>query len=305
MTSQEDGEGELAGDLVGTVSARLLAAGIPRDRRLAALRLLGALDTLADRDDRVRRPLSQVGAEFDLPPAELESSLDALVEVGAVDIDGGGIVLLGREMPTGGIRLQDFLAVVAELDEHPRRRQVPTVLRPAAAVLVAAALVAAVILTPGVVQNRPAEPTAAQGATSSGSVTTSGRAAGATTTAADSSEVPQTLLPPSVAAAASPCPTGTPVIEVLEIVPGTTTSVTGIIRNSSSEPLAVTAFTLIASVSGQDVTSVPGTTQAIPVPGGESAEWRASLPATPAGTTIRATLDHWEWVGAAARCPAA
>src|SRR5438270_9928847 len=112
----EGGDGDLDGDFVGTVSARLLAAGLPRDQRLGALRLLAALATLADRDDRVRRPLSQVGAEFDLPGDQLSGWFDALQWVGAVELDQSGIVLAGREQPAGSMRLHDFLAVVAELD---------------------------------------------------------------------------------------------------------------------------------------------------------------------------------------------
>src|SRR4051812_40759821 len=102
MTDLGDEEDEtLAGDFVGTVSARLLAARLPRAQRLGALRLLGALDTLADRDDRVRRPLRQVGAEFDLPATEIDHWFDALEWVGAVVDDDGSILLLGREHPPG------------------------------------------------------------------------------------------------------------------------------------------------------------------------------------------------------------
>src|SRR5690348_10092948 len=100
MTDWGDGEDEgLAGDFVGVVSARLLAAGLPGDERLGALRLLSALDTLADRDDRVRRPLHQVGSEFELPASKVDGWFDALEWVGAVAADEGGILLLGREQP--------------------------------------------------------------------------------------------------------------------------------------------------------------------------------------------------------------
>src|SRR3954463_11093268 len=142
-------------DFVSTVSARLIAARLPRSQRLGALRLLGALDTPPDPGDRGRRPLRQGGTEFDLPPGEVDSWFDALESVGAVVVDEGGIVLMGREEPVGSMRLHDFLAVVAELDERPARRRLPALITPAAAVLVAAAVIAAVVLSPGVVLNGP------------------------------------------------------------------------------------------------------------------------------------------------------
>lgn len=308
MRDAGDGEDEdLAGDLVGTVSARLLATGLPRDQRIGALRLLGALDTLADRDDRVRRPLRQVGTEFDLPDGEVDAWLDALERVGAVAVDDEGIRLLGREDPPGTIRLHDFLAVVAELGDPPARgRHEAATLRPVAAVLAAAALIAAVLLTPGVVRDRTSDQPADVAARAAGTVTT-GRTASAPGTAAAPAlgRGATTALPPAVARRTTPCPTRIPSIDVLQVVSGTTTTVSGVITNAAAEPVEVTAFTVIATVGGHDLPGVAGTIDPVQVPAGGSAPWTATLPtATPEGTSMRATLDQWQWQGTAAACPA-
>ena len=299
----EDEEG-LAGDFVGTVSARLLAAGIPRDVRLGALRLLGALDTLADRDDRVRRPLVQVGTEFELPREHLQQWLGALVEVGAVDVDDGGIVLAGREATSGSLRLHDFLAVVAQMDAPAAPRSAPAALRAASAILVAAALLVAVVLTPGVVRNRSDDrPATLAAPAAGGSASTSGVPSGTGTTAAGGEQ--GSTLPSTVAAESPACPSGAPVFDVGEVVAGTELStITGTVHNAADQPLAVTAFTVIADVAGQAVAS-PATEVPVVVPATGAASWQASVPgATPAGSTVRVVLDHWEWRGVAAGCPA-
>ena len=300
----EDEEG-LTGDFVGTVSARLLAAGIPRDERLGALRLLGALDTLADRDDRVRRPLAQVGTEFELPPDHLDEWLGALVEVGAVDVHGDGIVLAGRESTAGSIRLQDFLAVVAQMDAPSAPRRAPAVLRPASAILVAAALLVAVVLTPGAVRNRSTEsPATLAGRAANGSSSTAGVPSGTGATPASGGGRVSTV-PSNLAAGSLECPSGAPVFDVGEVVAGTDLStVTGVVHNAADQPVAVTGFTLIADIAGQEV-AVPATDVPLIVPAAGAATWQATVPATATpGTTVRVVLDHWEWRGAAAECPA-
>lgn len=296
----------LAGDLVGTVSARLLAAGIPREERLGALRLLGALDTLANRDNRVRRPLAQVGAEFELPPDELRRWLSALVEVGAVDIDGGGIVLAARESPSGSMRLHDFLAVVAQMDAPPAVRRAPAVLRPASAILVAAALLVAVVLTPGAVRNRSTdEPATLAAPSAAGSASTSGDPIATATTSTSGAEATTVPLPPAVASQSPACPSGPPTFEVDDVVAGPDVlTVGGVVRNAADQSLTVTAFTVIANVAGQDA---PTTATAVPVvvPATGATAWQVTVPvAGPTGTAVRVVLDHWEWRGAAAGCPA-
>jgi hypothetical protein len=120
---------------VGEVSARLLAAGIPREERLEALSLLGLLLDHAGAGGRVRIPLEQMVGEFDVPVARAESALAALVRVGAVRRSDEGIVLVGRQPPpTGGLRLSAFLANVAAVlgEDEPEPRPAsparPTVL---------------------------------------------------------------------------------------------------------------------------------------------------------------------------------
>src|SRR5688572_30075706 len=86
---------EAASDLVGRTSARLLAAGVERRERLDALHLLAILDASTDIDGRVRRPIDDLAAEFELHPMAVLSGLDHLEEAGAVRRDGGAVVLLG------------------------------------------------------------------------------------------------------------------------------------------------------------------------------------------------------------------
>jgi hypothetical protein len=207
------------------------------------------------------------------------------------------------------MRLHDFLAIVADLDDHPVRphRNAPAIFRPAAALLVAAALIAAVVLTPGVVRHRPPEGSTNLAAPA-GSTATSGASSNSTGTTAGSPATSDSLtVPPAFTdRSITSCPTGVPRIEVRQVVTGTTTTVTGVITNASSSPLAVTAFTVIATVGGLDLPGVPGATAPIDVGPSSTTTWSATLPATPpAGTTVRANLDQWEWRGDATGCATA
>src|SRR5690349_5008236 len=96
-------------DLVGRTSARLLADGVGRLDRLEALRLLAVLDASVDTTGRVRRPLDDLAAEFELSPMSVLRSLDHLERVGAIVRDGGTVLLLDRDGGIGGMRLADFL----------------------------------------------------------------------------------------------------------------------------------------------------------------------------------------------------
>ena len=139
---------ELADDVIGVASARLLAAGLPGPRRRAALRLLGALGSVAAADLRVRRPLADIAGEFGIDPGTASTALDDLSSVAVVRREPEGIRLGGAEpADASGLRIQDFLALADDLDERRHRRT--RVLRPAAAALAAAALVAALLLAPG------------------------------------------------------------------------------------------------------------------------------------------------------------
>jgi hypothetical protein len=314
---------ELEADLVGATSARMLAAGVPRGERMGALRLLGVLLTLADGERRVRRPIRDVGREFELPVERVERWLDELVDVGAVTVDPRGVVLAADELRPAGndaFRLHDFLEAAAELDAEvepvaprPRARRLLAV-RPVGAVLAAAALLVAVLVAPRVLEDEPAPASSERdGATT---IATSGLDPGTTTaptprpssTAPPASESEGRVGPvrvPRTSTTLLPCPTGIPTIEVL----GTTTgadgrlAVDGIARNPSSEALAVQSFTLRATIAGQDI-AVPGLERPLPVPGGSSVLWQARLPVVaPAGTLVRVTLGDWEWRGTRVRCP--
>ena len=146
---------EVAPDLVGRTSARLLAAGIDRRDRLEALHLLAILDASIDTSGRVRRPLDDLAAEFELPPMSVMRSLDHLEQVGAVQRDGGGVVILGTgstgDAGLGGLQLADFLDDVrASCDQDvPLRRRSTLLARSGAALAAAAAAVAIFTLAPG------------------------------------------------------------------------------------------------------------------------------------------------------------
>ena len=173
MHEREVEDPELAGDIVGVASARLLAAGVPAPRRLTALRLLGVLGSVADAALVVRRPVADLAREFGLDPRQAAAALDDLASVAVVRRDGDRIVVGGAEPPAaGGLRLQDFLALADDLDEHRhRRRAAIVVLRPAVAALAAAALIAAVFLVP-MARRQPTTPVSSHGSTARSSSTT-------------------------------------------------------------------------------------------------------------------------------------
>ncbi len=106
-------------DLVGTTSARLLAAGVSRRDRLDALSLLGLLGDHADHEGLVRVPLSTLAGEFSMPSERAHRLLGTLVDVGAVaTTDRGLVVAAWQPSAAGGLRLAGFLAHVATvLDE--------------------------------------------------------------------------------------------------------------------------------------------------------------------------------------------
>ena len=311
MTGGGPGDIELSEDLIGVASARLLAAGLPRGHRLRALRLLGVLATVADHKRRVRRPLRELAAEFDLPPDEVEDWLDDLLAVGVVSRELGGLYLGGVEPPrTNALRLQDFLAAAAELDE--RRRPSVRHLRPAGALLVAAAILFAVLVAPGVVSNR-VTPASSNGDIDVPAATTTTAAArpatprSTTTVTTAPARLGPVLVPPTTTTTLLDCPIGLPGLEVL----GTTTAadgrlaIEGIARNPTAAELAVLSFELTTTVAGELVTG-PGTDRPLVIPAHSSVLWEARLPiVAPAGTLVKATLGAWEWRSpkVAATCP--
>jgi hypothetical protein len=306
-------DSELADDLVGVTSARLLAAGVPRLDRMRAMRLLGVLVNVADARRRVRRPLAELAVEFDLPVDEVDGWLDHLVDVGAVRWEDGKLVLAALEPPAaGGLRLHDFLSLAGEPTAEPRRRA--PLLRPAGAVLAAAAVLVLALLAPGVVrdQSTPASTTrdeAPAGATTTApakGTTTSARPT-TTSTSAAADEQPTETVPdgqrigpvvvPTTTTLALPCPTGNPLLQVL----GTTTgadgflAVDGLAHNGSAEELVVHAFTLTATIDGQEI-SAPGLDHDLVIAPHSTVLWQAKLPITgPAGTLVQVALGGWGW----------
>ena len=308
-------DAELAEDLVGVTSARLLAAGIPRDERNGALRLLGVLATVADRDQRVRRPLREVAREFALAPDDVEVWAGHLQAVGALRRNGDHVVLLGAEPAyAGGLRLHDFLDAAAELDHPPARREVRDLVRPLSAVLVAAALLVAVLATPRLL-NQKATPVSSERdrittATPSTSTPTGSGVTGTTgatgnggsspaTTAGAGGVAPVTPAAPTTTTLLPlpPCPTGLPGIDV----PSTSTdlagnlAVAGILRNPTDTPMIVQGFTVQATVLGQTV-SVPGIAAPVSVAPHGSTSWQTSLGVVAApGTPVTTVLGAWSW----------
>jgi hypothetical protein len=329
-------DAELAEDLVGVTSARLLAAGVPRPDRNGAMRLLGVLATLADREQRVRRPLPDVASEFDLPPAEVESWAGHLEAAGAIRREGPQVVLLGAEPPyAGGLRLHDFLDAAAELDRPPTRRETRDLVRPLGAVLVAAALLVAVLAAPGVLRQdatpvsseRDGTPAVTQpdsgpsgtpGTTGGGTATDPPAGGGSTPTTDDPGDGP-TVQPSTPGATPDApttttlfplpeCPTGLPTIEVLDSSTDLSgnLAVSGLLRNPTDTPMTVESFTVQVTVLGQ-VFAVPGSTGPIDVPPHGTAPWQTSLGvAAPPGTPVTTDLGVWSWndPGLPSRCTA-
>jgi hypothetical protein len=239
---------ELAGDVVGVASARLLAAGVPAHRRLTALRLLGVLGSVADADLEVRRPVGDLAREFGLDPREAGVALDDLTSVDVVRRHLDRIVLGGIEPPaTGGLRLQDFLAL-ADDREDPRRRHsmAVVVLRPAAAALAAAALIAAVFLAPGALRER-GTPVSSHGGTrttTTTSVPTASRGAverpGAPVAHRQASSPAGATAPTTPLGPVGPCAPGSPGLTV----PGTTP---GLDQTPSTLPVRVPTATVVPS----------------------------------------------------------
>ena len=143
---------EAGPDLVGRTSARLLAAGVARHERLDALHLLAILDASTDTRGNVRRPLDDLAGEFELAPLSVLRSVDHLERVGAVERDGGHVILLGASPEgLGGMRLANFLDDVRAsfAGEAPVAQRPGWLARSGGALVAAAAAVAVLLLAPG------------------------------------------------------------------------------------------------------------------------------------------------------------
>jgi hypothetical protein len=281
---------EAVPDLVGRTSARLLANGVPRRERLAALHLLALLDASTDAQGAVRRPLDDLAAEFELHPLDALRSMELLESAGAVArLDGGWVQLLGRTNDgLGGMQLADFLDDVrASFDGGggtvvglaPRRTRVLT--RVGAGLLAVAAAASVVVLAPSTAPS-PVRPLSAAAPTTvpHGPVSTTTPVAGAssTPTAARADEAPVSttapLLPDTAVLAADACPTEEPTAQVI----GDILRVT----NPSTEDVIVHTI----GVGGQEL-AVP-----LEVDAGGTAIERL---ATPALGSVDAEIVSWEW----------
>lgn len=302
---------DLADDLVGVASARLVAMGVPRGERLRVLRLLSVLTTLADTDDRVRRPLSMVATEFELPADEVELWFDDLLAIGVVRMEGPSIVLGGREPDRDvGITLHDFLDAAAVPGRSHRAK---ALLRPSGAVLAAVAAIAVALVAPGVIDddstpvstNRTPDVPTTVGADPSSTTTappeptTSIVAAAPLVEAVEGGERIGPVVVSTTTSTVLPCPLAVPALEVL----GTTTvadgrlAVDGVARNRSTRGLRVDSFTVRATVAGREI-SVPGLLRPLVVPPGGEVLWQSLLPIlAPPGTSVRITPGDWEWLG--------
>jgi hypothetical protein len=279
---------EAAPDLVGRTSARLLAAGVDRRERLDALHLLAILDASTDRSGAVRRPLDDLAAEFELDQCGVVVSLDHLARAGAVELDHGTVVLLGRSHDgLGGLQLADFLEDVrASFDG------VTTVDRPAPSArwlaraggaLVAAAAVFAVMTFGPANQtavDQPlsaAVPTSIRDAVTSTSATavaptTTARPAPSTTGAVQTTSEPVVTPPAPSTVVAAECPTGSPVASIVGGVLW--------IANPTSQDLVV----------NQVIIGDATISQTISVPAGQAVE----VASTVLGTAP--SIGSWDWL---------
>jgi hypothetical protein len=293
---------EATPDLVGRTSARLLAAGVDRRARLDALRLLAILDASSDGEGRVRRPLDDLAAEFELEPLLVIEGLDHLELAEAIHREGATVVVGGDGSGLGGMQLADFLEDVqasfaGSTPTKVQRRARAT--RIGAAVLATAAAVAILTLAPStqptVVQPLAASSTTAAPAPADPTTTavdidvpvptTAATAATAGETPAAGTE-PTTTAAPTVdtsVVAATVCPTASPLVQVLDDVVRVT--------NPTDEDLDVTAL----SVGGITFT-VPFT---VPAGGFIDRPLLATL------TDAPPTVPSWHWTdpSVARTCP--
>lgn len=288
MTMEQPYEPEGEVDFVGRTSAQLAANGVDRADRLDALQLLAILDASADVSGRVRRPLDDLAGEFELPLVDVLRSLEHLENAGAIDRDGGAVLLRDREEDgVGGLHLADFLDDVrASFDDRQ-----PEVVRPdrwlaraGASLAVAAAVLAILALAP----SSPSTPTpVAAGSTSSSAATGDSptTSAGVRPDLADDAapdlELPTTLAPattslPDATIAATGCPSGAPIIRAVGGVIA--------IANPTERDVEVSALRVGDAVL---------TFEPIVVAAGESVAPPVTIPpGTPAEDV---EIDRWEW----------
>lgn len=272
---------ETAPDLVGRTSARLLAAGVDRRARLEALHLLAILDASVDITGRVRRPLDDLAGEFELDPMVVMRALDHLEQAGAVQRSGAHVVLLGNNPEgLGGMQLADFLDDVRTSfgGSGSSARRSPWFARSGAMLVAAAAAVAVVTLAPS--RTAFEQPLALLDASSTTIEERVDDPADVLDTPIDTIQPTTTIVAPAVGpadtavvAAEAPCPTGSPIAELLD----------GIleISNPTDEDLVVTSMIVGGRALSQPITVVAGQTVTRVVPSAIGA--------------VDAHIESWEW----------
>ena len=313
-------------DAVGRTSARLLAAGVPSRERLDALHLLAVLDASADATGRIRRPLDDLAAEFELAPAVVLRALDHLEAAGALVRDGANVVLPRHgQGAVGGMLLADFLADVrSALDEadRPPARQA-FFARASVGLVAAAAIIAIALVVPG-------------GGGPTTSVAASSTTVPAVTERTVASDVPPPTSLPHVATSVAPspsphdaspspsavdatttdstvpppvCPTGAPTATVVAentvdlgqtaATVGSEPTITGTATNASSAHLVITEMRVYAGgVAGR-------LAEPLAVPAGETITWSVTADRLNVLHPTEAVIDDWAWADPShAGCPA-
>jgi hypothetical protein len=277
---------EAASDLVGRTSARLLAAGVDRRERLAALHLLAILDASVDSTGRVRRPLDDLAGEFELEPLSVLRSLDHLQHAGAIDRDGPAVVLLGAsDTGLGGMQLADFLDDVRASFEDggasttESRRRSPWLVRGGAALVAAAAAVAVFALAP----TQPAVDRPLLADRASTTTVAPSQPPAETPIATTPEREPATtalvpavdIIPETTIVAVVTCPTGEPTASIVDRILELT--------NPTTEDVVITGVT-VAGVTLRSPITIPA--------GGTVTRTLSPLTRLTGGD---ASIDAWEW----------
>lgn len=277
-------------DHVGRAAARLLANGVDRGDRLDSLHLLGILDASADVTGRVRRPLDDLAAEFELDLSAVLRSLTHLEEAGAIERDAGALVIVDRdEGGAGGLLLSDFIDDVRAVLADPAPPATSRWRARAGAALVAAAAVLAVVTIPSTDPDPGPPPSVAIGPSADRvpvprpTSSMIERRRTTTTVAAPGRDVPPTAVTP-VPGAAPPIAPGTvvaagcPEEQPIVVVAGTGLEVT----NPSTHDLVVT---------GLEIDGSPFRAATFVVPARSTVTPPVVVPAAARGDAV---LD-WDW----------
>lgn len=301
-------------DLFAVASGRLLAAGVERDARLRALRLLSALLDSAGVSGRVLLPLPDVARLAGLPLDEAEAACHALVDVEVVD-EIKGVLHLAPEAVVedrsgSSLFLADLAAVLERNEAAPaapipraRRRSAGRQLTRHLAELGAAAAVAVAVGAVVASSSDPPSPGGGEG----------DRVAAPAPTTTVVAEAPGATF-------AVACPTGAPVLEVATATPsleggpsvpaspedGWFVLVSGTLANPGAAPVSVRGIEVEVDVAGRHL-SAPGPAAAVEVAAGAAVPWTIEVAAGTLPPTLgasSASYREWSWADPAlASCP--